>query len=394
MTMTPGPRQPLVAMLLDNHYGPDPRVALEASLLREQGIETRVIAWDRRAARTARPPSASAPEVVRVRVPAPSGDGRRTFAAMMRFAGKVWAERRRLLDGAGALVVHDVYLLPLGWLLSRRTGLPLIYDAHEEYAAMEADRYPAWLLRRVERLESALARSARAVVVPGSSRVARWRAARVSDPIVLRNLRPTDPLPEAGDPPAWDLAYCGTLSEVRRIDVLLDVARLRPDLRIAIAGRGRGADDVARAARALPNVSYFGWLEDTDAVFGRARVLFYGLDPHHAYSDKACPNNLYDALRHRRPLLFFCGGEPADLARRFRIGVRCAPTAAAVVEGWERCISPTAAWGFDAAWEWLDRSGSGDCYVGALREALRLPPLPSTSAPPATQLVLEGAPGR
>jgi hypothetical protein len=107
-----------------------------------------------------------------------------------------------------------------------------------------------------------------------------------------------------------------------------------------------------------------------DALFARARSIYYGLDPSHPYSDVACPNTLYQALRHRKPLVFFCGGEPAALASEFRIGIRCAPTAKDLAIAVETALAERS-WEFDAAWHavWrrADLGRVGDTIAAAAR---------------------------
>jgi hypothetical protein len=275
----------------------------------------------------------------------------------------VWRRQRELLAGAGVLVAHDVYLLPLGWLLARRRGLPLIYDAHEDFAALEHGRYPRRLLRLVERIEGRLARDARAVVVPGECRRARWVEAGIA-PIVLANVGPErEPLAEREV--RWDVAYCGMLSAERRLDVLFEVARMRPELRIAIAGHGRLESDVRRVAADLPNLEYLSWPGSADEMLARARVVYYGQDPAHPYGDMACPNTLYQAVRVGRPLVYFCGGEPAALHRRFDIGRRCEPTAAAVAAAVSD-LADRDRREQDRAWEWLTAEQAGSGYVQAV----------------------------
>jgi glycosyltransferase involved in cell wall biosynthesis len=355
-------------MLLDNHHGPDPRVAFETELLAQVGIATRVVAWDRRSKAEKGDREASPAEVVRIGVPAPSGGGWRSVLAVVRFGFRVWRRRRRLFRSSSLLVVHDVYLLPLGWMLSRRLRLPFLYDAHEEYARMEAGRYPRWLLRLVTLLESRLARSAVAVVVPGASRTSRWAGVLDRPPIVLQNLLQRGQFVQDGGPIEWDLLYVGTLSEVRRPDILIELARLRPDLRIGIAGRGRSVPDVTHAAGELPNVSYLGWRADVDALFAAAKAIYYGLDPRHPYSDVACPNTLYHALRHRKPLLYFCGGEMADLATEFNIGIRCEPSAKAISVAVDQ-IATISDWEFDDAWRAVQERAGTEEFVRAVATA-------------------------
>lgn len=358
---------PRVAMLLDNHHGPDFRIEFETALLADEGLRTRVIAWDRRPVPGGDEPDSLA-EVIRINVPAPSGGGRRSLAAMVEFGRRVWARRDDLFDGVSVLIVHDVYLLPLGWALSRRLRLPFVYDAHEEYARMEAGRYPRWFLRAVTAVEGRLARSATAVVVPGSARLPRWDGVLERRPLVLSNLVGRDQRPTGDQPRDWDLLYVGTLGDVRRPDLLIELARLRPDLCIGVAGRGRSAEMVAQAAEELPNLTYLGWSADANALFQRTKAIYYGLDPTHPYSDAVCPNTLYHALRNRRPLIFFCGGEMGQLASEFRIGMRTEPTAAALAAAVDDVVT-SSDWQFDEAWEAVWERGDTRAFVEAVLAA-------------------------
>jgi glycosyltransferase involved in cell wall biosynthesis len=359
-----------VVMLLDNHYGPDPRVAFERELLERDGVPTRILAWDRRSGGEVPDPEIAGTDVVRIAVPAPSGGGWRSFVAVVQFGIRVWRGRRGLLEGASLLIVHDVYLLPLGWLLAHHLRLPFVYDAHEEWARMEADRYPKWALRLVTTVESRLARSAFAVAVPGASRTARWDGILNKPPIVLPNLVRSD-RPEAGvGGDDWDLLYVGTVSEGRRPDLLVELARLRPDLRVGVAGRGRSVGYVARAAEELPNLSYLGWRSDADELLARTTAIYYGLDPEHPYSDVACPNTLYQALLHRKPLIFFCGGEPAQLANQFKIGIRCEASVHALSAAVDH-ISAAGDWEFDEALRTVWERAETDQFVTTVKAAAR-----------------------
>jgi Glycosyl transferase 4-like domain/Glycosyl transferases group 1 len=362
----------LLVMLVDNHHGPDRRVDMEVEMLAEAGVSTRVVAWDRRPEAPAVPQDPAdwpgAPvELVRVHVPAPAVGGASSILRAARFGVRVWRARRRLLAGADALMAHDIYLLPIAWALSVRTGLPLVYDAHEEFAPMEAGRYPDWLLGLVTRLETAMARRARLVVVPGQSRVGRWERVGIHPAVVpnmgrrVARLGPVEP--------AVDLAYCGGLSEKRRLDLLVDVARARPDLRVAIAGEGRSQDWLAAAAAELPNLEFVGETSQPDEFLARSRAVYYGLDPAHPYAAKACPNTIYQAVRVGRPLLSLAVGEADRFLEEFRVGLRIAPDPASLAEAVDRVRAGEDAWEFDAAWERLERERDAGTFARRLREA-------------------------
>jgi hypothetical protein len=285
--------------------------------------------------------------------------------AMAAFWARALARRAELLAGADAVIASDLYLLPLGRLLTAGTRLPLVYDAREDWAALEAARRPRMLRAAVTRAETALARRAAAVVVPGEPRTRRWRRAGIQ-PVVLRNVGTT--APRNGTATRWDVATVGLLAEQRRPELVLALAAQRPDLRIVIAGTGRLEARVRAAAEGLANVDFLGFVDDIDAVLAASEVIVYGEDPGTPYSSLACPNTLYQAVRLRRPLVFYCAGEPAEAARRFRIAVRCAPELGALSAAVDSARGARD-WEFEAAWAWLS-DGAEEAFTASLREVV------------------------
>jgi hypothetical protein len=337
-----------IILLLDNHHGPDRRAEWVSGAIRAIGGAVRIIAWDRRVMPETTQPPPPGEEVIRIRVPAPWGAGRGTVEAIGRFSKRAFQRRAELLDGADAVIASDIYLLPLGSALAGAAGLPLMYDAREQWAALESARFPCGVRRAVTRIETVLASRAAAVVVPGEARAPRWRRVGI-EPVVLRNVGRTAPRPATT---RWDVAFAGLLAEQRRPDLFLELARRRPDLRFVVTGGGRLEQAVRLQAEPMKNVEYLGFVEDVDAVLAASSVIVYGEDSATPYSPLACPNTLYQAIRVRRPLVFYCAGEPAEAAARFRIGVRCQ----ADVEALSAAVDAARdgdSWEFDAAWQEL-----------------------------------------
>jgi glycosyltransferase involved in cell wall biosynthesis len=337
---------PRIVLLLDNHHGPDRRAEWLSGAIRGLGASVRVVAWDRRPEPAPTPPPPPGEEVIRIPVPAAWGAGRGTVAAVGRFSKRAFQRRKELLAEADAIVAGDIYLLPLGRALAAAARVPLIYDAREDWAALEAGRFPSVARDAVTRAETALARGAAAVVVPGEARAARWRRVGI-EPVVMRNVGRTAPRPATT---RWDVATAGLLAEQRRPELFLALARRRPDLRFVLTGGGRLEQAIGPQAAAMPNVDYLGWVEDVDAVLAASSVIVYGEDPSTPYSPLACPNTLYQAIRLRRPLVFYCGGEPEQAAARFRIGVRCAPEVEALSAAVDVARNGET-WEFDPAWQ-------------------------------------------
>jgi hypothetical protein len=251
-------------------------------------------------------------------------------------------------------------LLPLAYVLSKVMGLPFIYDAHEEYAMMEGGRFPDWWLRLATRFESLLARQCEAVIIPGRTRLDRWRQAGFKKIVVLRNLGGDVRVPR--QPAKWDITNVfSNLDQDRPPDLLIEVARRRPDLRIMFAGTGQLVGEVEKAAEELPNLEFLGWRSDSDALLAQGRTVFYGLYPQAPYSPKACPNTLYQALRVQKPLIFFCEGEPAELAHKYRIGIQCAASVEGIIGAYESAVSRDD-WQFEVALESIVSDSGKDEY--------------------------------
>jgi hypothetical protein len=359
--------RPLVLVLLDNQHGPDRRMSYLAQLLGRDGYDVRVAAWDRRPSEDIAaevPAPAFGEEVHRISVPAPVGGGSRSLVAVARFGARVFARRKELLRRVSAVIAADIYMLPLGVALARTARVPLIYDAREEYAALEADRYRPGMLRLAEAVETACARHARAIVVPGPSRLPRW-AGVGPETVVLPNAGPTEERPTQDIPKRYDLTYGGLLTEQRRPDLVIELARRRPDLRIAVTGGGRLGSRIAEAAEQLPNLDWLGWVRDPDDVIRRSATVYYGQDPTSPYSSLACPNTVYQAVAARTPILFHCGGELARAAAEYRIGIRCPATVAALDNAVEAALSETE-WEFDRAHAEL-QAGVADDFLATVR---------------------------
>jgi glycosyltransferase involved in cell wall biosynthesis len=231
---------------------------------------------------------------------------------------------------------------------------------------MERGRYPEPLLVAAEAVETLLAKRAALVVVPGETRVPRWQRVGI-EPLVLRNVgRRVERLeaPEA----TVDLAYVGGLSEERRLDLLVDLARARPDLRVAVAGEGRAEDWLAERAAELPNLDFVGEISTPDEFLARARAVYYGLDPKRPYAPKACPNTLYQAVRVGRPLVHHGAGEIDRFAEHFNVGRRVPPSAASLAGLLDELPALEGTWEFDAAWSRIEDDRAAGAYARRMLE--------------------------
>src|ERR1700729_1228732 len=122
-----------VLMLLTNAYDPDPRVRQEALSLIGMGCRVQLLAWDR----DRKAPASESMEGVEVRrVFLASAHGRgntQIFFYAWLYLKMLWLGWRTSFD---AVHCHDLDTLPLGFLLGKSKGKPIVYDAHESFADM------------------------------------------------------------------------------------------------------------------------------------------------------------------------------------------------------------------------------------------------------------------
>jgi glycosyltransferase involved in cell wall biosynthesis len=230
---------PKVAMLLTNGFRPDPRVLKEARTLAGAGWAVEIIAWDREGAFLPQERLEGFTVQRIAAVPSHYGAGWVQALRLPRFWRHAWRRLARLRPEV--IHCHDFDTLPPGLLWRLAHGGRVVYDAHEDYAAMQAPRLRGLLggaLRRLlDAAERRLAARADAVITVDDHLARRYPHQKTT---VLGHYPPVEFAPSAVAVPAAGptLVYCGRLSTDRGMLVvaaaLHALARdgLRPRLRL------------------------------------------------------------------------------------------------------------------------------------------------------------------
>lgn len=297
--------KPKVLMLLTNPFLPDPRVLKEARSL-SQKYEVTIWALDPEG----KYKHCEAVERIRVE---------RTHLAFLRPVRSLMLKLRvtllvdvalfylrswRLLLRKFKIVhSHDIMPLALALFLGKLKGARIVFDAHEDFAALVSCRRGRWIVRSLFRFERLLMRYVDAVIVVGDIMKEEYRE-RTSRPIhVVGNW--SDPQ-EFRRPPERSIAsrarnarrdgrlivsYLAGIHPNRILLPLLEAAREDPEVFIIVAG-GRRGDPVALAVEetmaGLSNGLYLGWVDrkELNAYIAYTDVVYYCLLP-------ADPNNRY-----------------------------------------------------------------------------------------------------
>lgn len=109
------------------------------------------------------------------------------------------------------------------------------------------------------------------------------------------------------------VAFLGRLVAVKRVDRLLHVARLLPDVTFLIAGDGPLRVTLTRQAPA--NVEFLGWTSDVGAVLGRAQIVALTSD------NEAMPLALVEAAMSGLPAVTTDAGAAREVVQHGKTGM-------------------------------------------------------------------------
>ena len=219
--------------------------------------------------------------------------------------------------------VHDPELLAAAVWLARRSGRPVVYDAHEYLG--ETARTKRWLPRPLrvpvalasERAERAAARRLAAVVAANEDLAARFAAAGARA-VAVTNSPWSGAFPEPAAMPGDPVAlYVGGLGPLRGLEVMRAAFPMVgvPGARLVLAGPG-DPGDLPPGAESVGPVNH----SRVPALLAAARVAWVPLQRHGNY-DRAVPTKLVEAMAAGRPVVASDLGRMAALVREAGCGL-------------------------------------------------------------------------
>jgi len=337
-----------IAMVLDNAFRPDPRVANEARSLAEAGFRVTILAWDREGELPRREVWHSAPSggqvvVERLRVRSRHRLGSRQVFHLGRFW---WRAFWRLLEmPVDAIHCHDFIDLPVGWAAAAVKGCRLVYDAHESYADMLGENVAGWIKRTVEWLERRLIRRADAVLTVGELLAEELRRRGARRVWVVGNWKRLEEFRveperaaalrrELGMEGLLVVCYIGWLNEDRGISPLVEAVERAEGVGLVIGGDGPARDVVEGAAARCARVRYLGFVDPGKVPLYTlvSDVVYYGLDRSNPNSRYSAPNKLFEALAAGRAVLCNDCGELARIVAEEGCGVIVEDLSAGAIE--------------------------------------------------------------
>lgn len=313
-------------MLLANPYRPDPRVRLEARALADMGHRVTVLAWSRESGRRESSEEDGA-RIVRVGPACPVRSAARMIVRLPRFwLAALAASRDMRFDLVHS---HDLDTLPAGLLIGRLRDRPVLYDAHELYAAMVKDDVGP-LYAPIRMLESCLVRRADSVVTVSEALAEELGRVRDERPRIVMTSPDAKPLSDAERMAVRErhgltgfvLSYLGSLEPGRFVEELLDAFGPDDGVTVLVAGTGSLEERVRRAALA-PHVRNAGSVPAEEALrlTAASDLVVAMMDPSNPNNIVGTPGKILNSMALARPYVTSAGLRIADLTDRIGSGL-------------------------------------------------------------------------
>jgi len=305
-------------MILSNGFTHDPRVSAEAASLARVGFDVTVLAWDRKGVL---PQEERLRGIRIVRVRNTFGMRLRPYELFRlrpfwRLASRRAMELHRQ-TAFSAVHCHDLDTLPVGVWMKRRTGVRLLYDAHEFFPLMIGELSRAKPFEgRFASLERRLVPEADVVLVASPTQQSYFQGMARGPIVTIMNSRPLSY--DSYQPPnnaRMTFVYIGGLQTNRLLVPFAELAVEDGSFDAEIGGWGPASEPIrALAAQGRGNLRFLG-VVPIDEVVPRTRaadVVYSLLDPSKRVFRLAAPNKLFEALVTGRPILVTQGTWAAD----------------------------------------------------------------------------------
>ena len=311
-----------ILMLLSNEYRPDPRVRKEALTLHEAGYGVTVLCWNR-SLRAAVHQDEAGVMIERVRtgkVEGVLGLG----ANLPIFFIRAYLRSRHL--EFDAVHCHDYDTLMLGTFISKLRGVPLVYDSHEWYSKMVEDDLPGIVCRLIERSESLLLTNCDAVIAANDAIADHLKTSGAISVSVVMNCidLPPDATREAyQEKRRISLFYGGSLEPGRFVNEMLEAAKREAECVLRIAGNGRLAPEVERAAAGSDRIQFLGYIPQEQVLLNvsRSDAVVCMMEPSNGNNAIGTPNKLFEAMAYGVPAIVTEGTHSGDLVKRLDCGL-------------------------------------------------------------------------
>jgi glycosyltransferase involved in cell wall biosynthesis len=203
-------------------------------------------------------------------------------------------------------IVHacDFDTIIPAFLLSKIWKIPLFYSVYDYYSAGIPDELK-FIKKAISSMDNFFISRADCVFLVDQNRLTQLKGCTIKDFEIINNSPKDVSLVNKSVRQDFTIFYAGALLEARGIDLIINLARRMPDIKMVIAGSGAAEDKIKVAMRQLQNIQFLGQIsyEEVIAFSQRADALIALYDPSIENHKFASPNKLFEAMMLAKPII-------------------------------------------------------------------------------------------
>lgn len=298
-----------ILMVLSTPYMVDPRVSKEATSLLEAGHEVHVIEWDRK---NDYPTEGVAENVILHRIHntapmkmLPHDLLRNPF--WWKMAYKKARELRRNGYHFEAVHCHNLDTLLTGFLLKKKYGIKLVYDAHEIFGYMIAREMPSFIVWFAFKLEKHLLPFTDHIITVNQPLEDYFKSNSNKPLTIIMNCK--ELVSDTYIPPKtkiFTLIYIGVLHASRMYPDLVDIIGTITNVSFIIAGKKENLfEEVQQRSKKYPNIKFLGPIPYNEVIPKTlaSDVVICMISPKDRNNKIGLANKQFEAMVCGRPII-------------------------------------------------------------------------------------------
>ena len=300
----------------------DSRVEKETVSLSNNGFNVKILGWDREGKYVKQENCYENIQINRFKLKAPYG---RPNLVLYLFIWWIYEFYWLLTNRWDFVHACDFDTLIPALLVVKIKQKKIVYDIFDFYAETLPLQTPKAVRNIVAKIERFFLQFVDIVIIVDESRKKQVEGTKIRELVYIMNT-PKDmitKLDKIDENRNFIIFYGGLLAEERGLHQIINATENLDDIKIVIAGFGRGEEELKLLFQKAKNVQFIGKIPYNDVLLEtmKADLLFALYDPSVPNNRYASPNKIFEAMMCKKPIIVSDSSSMANIVKKVNCGI-------------------------------------------------------------------------